>query len=486
MLRAQTMHSDTDDDRWTAPVLALLAALLAWQLLIPPVVGLADTGDFERLWRWFGITAPTDDPAQRYFRYLIREWRIDPSAGLSSGFVSTDLIFVAASVALNGLVSEPGVYDIRTLAAVRSVVLLLGAFLLMRVARHGGVAMQAIAAVALLFVVGDVAYIAYFNSGFTEPGSLLFGLIAIALYVRLVVDDGAKGPTAVAFVASCVLLLWSKPQNVVLAIPLAWLAWRAIAGTNRRHAHLVAGACALIVIVAAALYRSWPPPLWYTQQIRHIAVFNSLLLESPDPAADLRELGVDPRWVVLKGRFPWNELSTRNAQALQTEFHDRVDNGTIARFYSRHPERVIALLKRSAYEANAVRGGSGQFEASSRRPPFSKPRWFGLRSDFVQHFVPVRFRWLVVILGVAVGIATYAWLRARTRAARLLAEGVIIAAVTAVIQYVVVALLQGPVAVSKGMLLYAFLFDVMVVGAIAIVVQHLRTVLRLRGRTVTT
>ena len=66
-------------DRYTAAVLGLLAALLVGQLLIPPIVGLADQGDFDRLWRWFGIESAVTDPEQRYFRYLIREWRIDPS-----------------------------------------------------------------------------------------------------------------------------------------------------------------------------------------------------------------------------------------------------------------------------------------------------------------------------------------------------------------------------------------------------------------------
>ena len=27
---------------------------------------------------------------------------------------------------------------------------------------------------------------------------------------------------------------------------------------------------------------------------------------------NLRELGVDPRWAVLRGRFPWDDLSIRN------------------------------------------------------------------------------------------------------------------------------------------------------------------------------
>ena len=350
--------------------------------------------------------------------------------------------------------------------------LLVGAYLLMRVSRHGGAAMQATAAVALLAVVADVGYIAYFNSGFTESGSLLFGLLAIALYIRLALDEGARTVNIVAFVACCVLLVWSKPQNVLLAVPLALLAWRAIAATGSRSSHIVAAVCAIVIVAGAALYRTFPPPLWYAQQIRHIAVFNSLLLESNDPAADLQQLGVDPRWAVLRGQFPWDELSVRHGPELQGEFHDRVSNRTIAAYYLRHPGRAVALLKRSAYEANAVRVGVGQFEASTGRPPFSHATWFALRSDLVKSFGAVRFRWLVALLCIAVAITAFAWRTARSRAERLLAEGVLVLALAAIIQYVVVALLQGPVAVSKGMLLFAFLFDAMIVGVIAILVHR--------------
>jgi hypothetical protein len=277
-------------NRFTAAVVALLATLLAWQLLLLPIVAMADTGDFDRLWRWFGIDSEITDPEQRYFRYPIREWRIDPRKAQSSGFVSADLLFVAASEQLNALLSEGGNYDLRTLAAARSV-----ALLFMQAAGRGGLAMQVVAAIALLIVVADVGYIAFFNSGFTEPGSFIFGLLTIALCIRLVVGQGDRTLNLAAFVASGMLLIWSKPQNVLLALPLAFLAWR-VAGleaSNRWRACAIVGA--ILLVASAAIYGAFPPPVWYKQQIRHIAVFNSLLPASPNPAADLRALGVDPR-----------------------------------------------------------------------------------------------------------------------------------------------------------------------------------------------
>ena len=461
-----------------AGVVALLALLLVGQLLVQPIVGLADTEDFSRLWRWFGIESPTADHEQRYFRYLIREWKLDAAKAESSGFLAADLLFIAASMPLNDWLARPGVYDIRSLSAVRIVVLLFASFLLVRVAGRGGLVMQGIVALALLFVVADVGYIAYFNSGFTEPASLLFALLTIAFFVRLVVGEGVPTANFWAFAASAVLLIWSKPQNVLLALPLAFLAWRL--GSLGASPRWRAGALAVIVVIvtSAALYRSNPPPLWYTQQIRHIAVFNGLLPASPDPAADLRTLGIDPRWTLLSGQFPWSVATQQHAAELQTQFHDRIDDRALVKFYLRHPGRALALLKLSASQALAVRVGLGQFEASTGRPAFTRAKWFALRSDFVRDFGPHRFRWVVALLAAATLVACVAWWSAKTRPSRLLAEGAIMLAVAAVLQYVTVAVLQGPVAVSKGMFLFAFFYDATMAAAVALIAARIPTIRR--------
>lgn len=478
-----------NDDRFSAAIVALLAILLVFQLLVPPIVGLADTGDFDRLWRWFGIDSAVADPDQRYFRHLIREWRIDPAKAESSGFVSTDLLFVAASVQLNALLSDPGVYDLRALGAVRIVFFLGIAFLLMKVAARGGRWPRVIAACALLFVFADVGYIAYFNSGFTEPASLLFGLLTIAFFLRLALGEGDRALNLAVFVVSGILLIWSKAQNVLLALPLAFIAFRfaSLDRSFRWRSATIGGAT--LLVASAVLYRALPPPVWYTQQIRHIAVFNSLLLASPDAAADLRTLGVDPRWVVLAGQFPWSPLATKYASELQSEFHDRVDEATIIAFYLDNPGRLLQRLKDSASQSLAVRVGVGQFEAASGRPPFTRATAFALRSDLVRDFGPHRFRWIVLLLALAVGVAVFSWRTASNQSERLSAEGTFMLALAAVIQYATVAVLQGPVAVSKGMLLFAFFYDATIIAALVLFVHRApdwrgrwRIRLRARGR----
>ena len=453
-------------------IVSALFALLAFQLLLPPAMGLADQGDFSRLWQWFGIEAPVESNVPRHFQYLILEWRIDPSKATAGPFLASDLLFVAASVPLNALIAEPGTYDMRALAAVRIAFAAFAAWLLLTAAARGGRSMLAIAAFALLVMFADGAYVAYFNSAYTEPGSLLFGLLAVACFARLASDVGHRRLNLAGFVVASALLLWSKPQNVVLVAPLAFLAWRAAAAGDTRLWRTACIAASVAIVAIGLAYRSLPPPIWYKQQIRHIAVFNSLLLESPDAAADLREIGADASLASLVGKFPWSPESIRREGELKAGFHDRVGDGDIARFYLRHPQRMLPLAKSAAAQSLDVRVGLGHFEADAGRGPYARPAPYVPRSEFIERYGPTRFRWVVGLLLCAVVVAAASWRTARTSTQRLFAEAIVAVAAGAVLQYLLVAVLQGPTGIAKGMLMFAFLYDTAIVGAVALIVHR--------------
>lgn len=420
----------------------------------------------------FGISSDIADPDRRFYRYLVRRWSIDPAAAATSGFVSADMLFVAASIPLNTWFFDSSTYDLRTLAAVRIVAALLGAFLLIRVAAVGGRGVQVVAALALLLVFADVGYVAYFNSGYTEPGSMLFGLLTIAFFARLAAGEGHRVLNLAAFVACSALLVWSKPQNVLLAIPLALLALRLSMLDARMPWRVAALAGGIAIVVSALAYREYPPPLWYKQHIRHIAVFNSLLPASPDPAGDLRALGVEPALATLAGKFPWDEEAKQRAGEIQHGFHERIDDSAIARFYVRNPGRILPLLKLSASQSLSVQLGVGHYEFESGRPAFAPATGFAPRCEFVKRFGPHRFRWVVAFLAGAVFVTLAGWWTARTPWQRLAAEGILMLALAAMLQYATVAVLQGPQGVAKGMLLFAFLYDATIVAAIALAVHR--------------
>ena len=63
---------------WSA--LAIAAAILAFQILVPPAIGLADNGDFAKITRKFGLYPPVDDLEVSAFRYIHLQYNLRPDS----------------------------------------------------------------------------------------------------------------------------------------------------------------------------------------------------------------------------------------------------------------------------------------------------------------------------------------------------------------------------------------------------------------------
>lgn len=463
-----------------AIVLVLLSLILADQLLIPPVVGLADQSDFGRIFQPFGIRSDISDNKRRYFGYFIRTWKIENATASLTGFFPPDMALVAASLSLNSVLSKPGLYDIRCLAFVRMVLFLAAASLILQSAWRRGPLVRGVAIFALVVVFADVGYVAYFNSAYCEPSSFLFGLLAIAFYVRVAASLGNPWANLAGFVSCSAMLVWSKPQNILVGLVLAVAALRLARAAQTRHRRVAARLAAVGLVACSVLGRVLPPPNWYREHIRYIAVFTRLLPSSPVPREDLHELGLDPGLATLAGTYPWGQDAVDRSEQVRQLFYSRIGDGALVRFYLRHPERVWMLLRASGPRALWLRTRLGNFEESTAVKPFTYAQSFALRSDFVRRYGPNHLGWFAAWLGGALCLAAVIWLRARTPGRRLACEGIAFLVAAALTQYVPVVLLQGPDFIEKEMFLFAFFFDSCVLGALALAADRADGLLRRR------
>jgi len=460
-------------------VVILLGLILTYQLLIPPVIGMADQGDFSRIFNRFGIKSDISDRNRRYLRYFIRTWTIQRGAGAPTGFLSPDIVLMAISLRINQFLFKSDTFDMRSLALVRMTLFLFAALLILRLGWRQGQLLRVVVAFGLLVVFADVGYVAYFNSAYSEPSSFLFALLAVAFYLRLLASEGTRSANLIAFLVSSVMLIWSKPQNILVCIPLALITLRlAIVGNSRRWKAATTGG-ALVLLAMFPLFEALPPPSWYKDAIRYIAVFKVLLPSSPNPRADLVELGVDPELVSLSNTYPWTPGLPILPQQLKAGFYDRMTDGKIVRFYLQHPGRLWPLLSLAAPRSLWLQPSSlGNFEETTGLPPSTLATSFSFRSTFFRRFGPSQFSSILAWLAVAVAVATFSWLRARTVALRLASEGVAVLVVGALIQYCMVGVLQGHQSVEKGMFLFAFFFDATFVATLALGAAHCEVVLK--------
>ncbi|RGB65588.1 hypothetical protein [Provencibacterium massiliense] len=210
------------------PLLAVLAAavIMLATLFLPPVVGMADNGDFFRVIDDAGLYKFDRYEKDQYFNYFAKEFGVfQYFKEYGEPFFSSQMPFVRAAMHLDRLFTgDSGVFDVRFLGALFCLWGLLAIYLLVDYAAYGRPRSEGylIAALAVFFFA-DTGYIAYFNSFFAEGLVMVSFLTCLASI--LLIDQHRYNPyllLAVFFVSGLVLCS-AKQQNAPLGFLLAGL-----------------------------------------------------------------------------------------------------------------------------------------------------------------------------------------------------------------------------------------------------------------------
>jgi hypothetical protein len=156
--------------RFEAAVLTLFLLISPYQLFIPPLIGIADNGDFERMRIPNGLMRIPDERTDQRFDFFHSKFAIVPQKGLRHLL----LPFIHSSVCRRGTVVERTFHrprDLRCPDAWRrlSVVLPAGNLSSSESDREWQFKWRCLLAISLFILFTDVAYFAYFNSFYSEP-----------------------------------------------------------------------------------------------------------------------------------------------------------------------------------------------------------------------------------------------------------------------------------------------------------------------------
>ena len=402
------MRFPTDGLRWG--ILAAAAAIVAFQVLVPPIIGLADQGDFARMIGHFGY-GPKDKSPGLKFMYVVPKYVPDPAFRYPDWEqFNSEYLFTGSAVALNRLVSKDGSLDITMIGLVHSLAFLAAFARLLWVTRRFPAA--PLVWIALLLVLTDAAYTAYWNSFYAEPASCIFFLLLAGKSIAICNSDDLSAAAMARWSACAILWVLAKPQNAPIGVLLALFALRLRWWTGKRRARRVALAgCAAIAGVTAFSVLTVPQPVrWNTG---YDMVFRSIVPESHHPGADLQTLGLDPSLAKYGGTWaeghPFYELVTSGA------FREKITPLTIARFYLLRPARLWKHIKVMLGSAFLLRDFYGNFEKSAGRGVAARSQAFSLWSRFHAACLeraarPLFFLLLLCPLGMA-----WAWVHTARR-----------------------------------------------------------------------
>jgi len=356
--------------------LALCAAILSKQLLLPGFIGLADNGDFVKVSAYLRLQA-ADHGKDNVVFFQPRYLRAD-SYYYNWNILSSERMIAFAASELEWLVADRTAFDIRWLGAIHSAVFLAAFYTILLLLRPFRLWPRALLSLAALLILTDVWLVSYFNSFYMDTAALLGGLAMVALAAHLLWRPGLHPLLLGSFGFAAILYCTAKPPHALGGLlPAAFLlvlAWRTRARLARAIATLMA-----VCIAAAAAWTLHATPEAYRIPTEFEVVFYRIANHTPSPAAELRELGLDETYLRWVGWVAFREGWPGTDPAWSRRFLECTSYARILRYYVAHPGRTASFLWLDLRSSAWVRRlkYDGNFPRSAGHPPLTLASDFG-------------------------------------------------------------------------------------------------------------
>jgi hypothetical protein len=366
-------------------LLLIAASCLAYQLLLPPVAGVADNGDFQRLVEPFGIDHVSQDYKTRFFDYVDLEYRFVKAPEYwraAKSLRSSEMIPIAIAVALNNWLSKTGEFDLRLMGILHAGLFLLLLRWMWPLLPQTPRWRSWLIGLAALGIFLDAEYACYFNSFYAEPMVLLTLLGLCGACLHAIAAARLTRWNSVLLVCFAALFVTAKAQTTAAAVFVAPLvALMAIWFHRGARVRLFAGGAAAFLLLLAGL-TLWVYPVQTKHAHLYFTIFIGILGDSQDKRADLASLGLDPGLVSYSGVDPWSSEFQWEGGPLDDALFNRIDFRAVTWFYFTHPARFLGCLNigAPAFYHLADRADLGQLQRWPRFPPRQPNRAFRLWS----------------------------------------------------------------------------------------------------------
>ncbi len=324
--------------------------------------------------KWFGIQYFPEEEDGHLFYYVHRTFAFQPETRRRF-YVSSEILFAQIGYLLNKLISKTGLFNIRILGFVHSLFFLAALLLILRIAREIKIPWISVLSLCLTLVFCDAGYIAYFNSFYAEPSSLIFLFFTVGFGLKIIFVQKADFKSLIAFFIAGVLFIGAKHQNSILGVILALFVFRLTFLWSKKSwktvTILLSG---LFCIFSYIFYQSIPK--MFKEAVLYNDIFYEILRKSPNPEGDLAELGLASELITLKGTHAFMPNTPINDPVFQKIFFPKIGFGKIVKFYLYHPDRLWALIKKGAESTSLMHfpGYLGNFEKSSGYEPGAQTR----------------------------------------------------------------------------------------------------------------
>lgn len=466
----------------TAAVLAA-AVIMGCFLMVRPIIGVADNGDFCRIMGQTGLEHISPNYDDRYFGYVNREFRVTETSQPDERYYSSEIFLINLAKTINNIVyPNKSIFDIRFLAFIYGCILLTSIFLIIKYNKQDKHFANWVSAAFLVFTFTDIGYISYFNSLYGEAVSMTFLLLTAALGICLVKRKNPSIYVLTGFFMAAVFLVGAKAQNAPTGFILALFGLRLLPLRNDAFwKGTTAIFCLIVAAVSIQSYMSIPDNIKICNKYQ--TVFYGILKDSPDPEGDLDELGIEKDLAVLAGtnffmrEYPLNIKDP----GLLDKINSKVNPIKITAFYIKHPERFAQKMNTAAKWGFQLIQGFGNYEKASNIEYKKTAGPLGLWSNFKMKSIPHSLIFIVLFFSAYFAVLFVQHTRAGSLPQKLYREIFILIGLFGTMQFVIPIIGDGEADLSKHLFLFNVCFDLMMVASVAWTINTIVKILYIKG-----
>lgn len=375
---------------------AIIVFVLSFSVLyLGDNTGLSDNGDFRRV--LLANNMEYEDDTDHYYLFkqdykmkIEGDTFFEKIAFLCKSnenqeiYSSPQFIIIKASKVMNFIantitVREESNYNIEYLAFIYTLMLSLAAWCIFSFFSDKPLKLRITVFVLFIFMFCDAGYILYFNSLYGEP--LQYVSLMLLIAIGLMIYKKPTIPRVACFFVALYFFAGSKLANVPYSIIVSLLAMSFVFLRRDKKYRIGVGISVLMAAVCIAnLYMSIPD--WMHNDTTYQSVFFGALKETKTPEKDLKQLGIDEKYLPLinthaymdEGEYPI-DITTPE---FQHDFYDKIGKWDVAVFYMRHPVRFAQKVAFSIENASCLRPlNSG----TSKTVPMKYSNRYSLWSD---------------------------------------------------------------------------------------------------------
>lgn len=371
----------------------ILILISGFALFIPPLIGLADNGDFERIIIPNGLRHEQQWNKNDFFGYFNHKYdRLQYYNPAKENIKSSQSLIVKFAMVLDNFFTKDKKFDTRFLALISLVVLALSIYWFVEVVEKmvANKWLKYLLALLAVIIFGDIGYTSFFNSFFGEGVAYPFYLLSISSLLKLSQDKEIKKRYLILFFISTCFFMGSKNQFSLNGI-LSFLLLATLLFFNIKNKKKVLAVCIGFFLLGFSLlmYLIIDDNIYLVNKY-HMMTRGVMLFE-PDVEGVSKEIGLDEQYALLVETiyFDSTPVIDPRDKILLNNFYSRYNVLSVTLYYIKNPGAFSKIMNFAWKNSFAIRPEVlGNYERSSGKGYGEKARFFSLWSYLKENHLP--------------------------------------------------------------------------------------------------